>query len=232
MTICREWMLQRQSPTHAEAKPLLCRSWNCDHCQPLRKRQLMAQAAAGDPNRFVTLTVNPSHLDNPAARLEALAWAWRTVVKRLRREHKGKPIEYLVVVEETKAGEPHLHILLRSPFIPHHQLSQYMAELINAPIVDIRSVRGSRHVVNYVAKYIAKKPAQFGSSKRYWQSRNYQLEDDYEQDETAAQFSPWAAFHQDERLLLLYWSMSGYELTERIEDKLYAEWRPPHKGDP
>jgi len=102
-----------------------------------------------------------------------LARAWRTIVKRLHRLHPFTPIEYLAVVEGTKAGEPHLHILYRGPFIPQRQLSKWMAELATAPIVDIRRIRHQREVVRYVGKYITKKPAQFGTAKRYWSSYHY-----------------------------------------------------------
>ncbi len=222
MTICREWLLHRQSPTYAEAKPLLCRSWQCEHCCPLRKRQLMAQAGQGNPNRFLTLTVNPGYLNTPEERLKALAWAWRTVVKRLRREHKGKVIEYLAVVEETKNGEPHLHILLRSPFFPQQQISAYMAELIHAPIVDIQGLKSARQAVAYVAKYITKKPAQFGTSKRYWSSRHYVIGDGYEQPESPPDMLPWAVFMHDRHLLLATWSIQGYDCLDTEAEHLHA----------
>lgn len=227
MTICREWMLQRQSPERAEAKPLLCRSWGCEHCQPLRRRQLMAQAASGEPNRFLTLTVNPAYLDSPESRLKALAWAWRTVVKRLRREHRGESIEYLAVVEATKAGEPHLHILLRSPFIPHFQLSKYMGELINAPIVDIRKIANRSQVVAYVAKYITKKPEQFGTSKRYWSSRHYEISDEWEPDDPSMSDAPWTVFQYHGRLLMAMWEASGYSPITVKDDRMSADWHPP-----
>jgi len=229
MTICREWMLHRQSTTHAEGKPLLCRSWTCEHCYELRKRQLMAIAFSGEPNRFLTLTVNPAFLGSPEERLRSLAWAWRTVVKRLRREHRGKTLEYLAVVESTKRGEPHLHILLRSPFLPHQQISDYMGELINAPVVDIRTARGKGQVIAYVLKYIAKDPAHFGTSKRYWMSRHYKQEDDYEENESAAELGPWMVFAHNARLMLAMWELSGYAITAQNDDHYFAEhttrWR-------
>jgi len=135
----------------------------------------MAMAAGGEPTRFLTLTVNPAEGESPEERLFALSNAWRTVVKRLRRQHPSEPVEYLAIVEQTKAGEPHLHILLRSPFIPQPWLSAAMGELIHAPIVDIRRIRKAAEVIRYVAKYVTKAPAKMGTAKRYWTSQGYNI---------------------------------------------------------
>jgi len=136
----------------------------------------MALASSGEPTRFLTLTVNPQVGNDPEERCKMLARAWRIIVQRLRRLYEHKTINYLAIVEETKQGEPHLHILLRAPYIPQSLLSNWMGEILSSPIVDIRLIRNQREVVKYVAKYIAKAPAQFGHTKRYWCSRDYELE--------------------------------------------------------
>lgn len=185
MSLCQATALVKMAPLESRAKPLYCRSWLCPTCRPKRKSQLLALAASGEPNRFLTLTVNPTIGDSPAARLKLLSHAWNVLVKRLRRQMGKAPIDYLAVVESTKAGEPHLHILLRSPYIPHAMISEAMEELIGAPIIDIRKIRSQVEVVRYVAKYITKRPTQFGTSKRYWHSRAYELPDD------GPPFIPW-----------------------------------------
>jgi len=174
VTICREWTLVKTAAEMRAAKLLLCRSWSCDYCRPRRRAQLMAKAAAGRPVRFLTLTVNPAVGQSPADRLRQLANAWRIIVKRLRRRTPDDEVEFLAVVEETKNGEPHLHILLRSPFIPQALLSAWMGELIQAPVVDIRAVRSASEVVRYIAKYVAKQPKQFDGMKRYWSSQRWE----------------------------------------------------------
>lgn len=176
MSLCNEWTIVKLQPEQRRARPLYCRSWGCDTCRPKRKSQLLALATSGEPSRFLTLTVNPAVGTDPEHRLKMLSHAWKVLVKRLRRLYGDKAIEYLAVVEETKRGEPHLHILLRSPFIPWSLISAAMAELISAPIVDIRKIHKARQVVSYVAKYITKAPAQFGHAKRYWHSKAYELD--------------------------------------------------------
>jgi len=176
MTLCREWTLTKDLGELRYAKPLPCRSWNCDLCRPMRKDQLMALAASGEPLRFLTLTVSPAVGSSQEERLRMLAHAWRTAVKRLRRLYGPESVEYLAIVEETKAGEPHLHILLRSKYLPQRTLSAIMGQLLGSPIVDIRAIKSQRELIRYVAKYITKAPKQFGSAKRYWASSHYSLD--------------------------------------------------------
>jgi hypothetical protein len=131
---------------------------------------------AGKPTTFLTLTVNPAIGQDRQDRARQLSDAWKIVVKRARRKFTKAPIEYLAVFEETKKGEPHLHIIARAPYIPQRWLSDQMAELISAPIVDIRKVSQARQAAQYIAKYVGKGPKAFEQLKRYWQSKGWDLE--------------------------------------------------------
>lgn len=170
---CAEWTLVKSQGSEVAAKPLYCRSWTCEECAPKRKRQLQGRACSGKPTTFITLTVNPRVGADPEERRLELSRAWAKVVKRLRRLHGEKSVEYLAVAETTKRGEAHAHILARCPFIPQSLLSTWMEELIGAKIVDIRKVRNAGEAAAYVSKYLAKDPHQFGAAKRYWASRHY-----------------------------------------------------------
>jgi len=222
MSLCREWTLVKHEPETRRARPLKCRSWGCEQCRPDRKAQLLARAAAGSATRFLTLTVNPSVGSSPAERLRMLSHAWRTVVKRIRREHGHDSCEFLAVVEETKKGEPHLHILLRSVYLPQKFLSDAMNELISSPIVDIRKIRNRREVINYVAKYIAKAPAQFDGSKRYWTSKNWEppVEVKTEHEETFAY--PWQVDKRPLFQVLDEWVHEGFVPRQETRDTLIA----------
>lgn len=222
VTLCREWLLTRSSPTHAEAKLMLCRSWNCEYCQPRRKRQMLAQAASGCPTRFITLTVNPSVGSDPEERLKLLTHAWRTVMKRIRRAHPGEQIDYFAVVEATVQGEPHLHILFRGPFIPQGQLSDWFRELIQAPIVDIRRIKNVDQAVRYVAKYITKKPAQFGTAKRYWKSPGYELSERPSLPVPPADTGKWVVWRDGLTQLITAWIHDGFAPRSDGDGKWYA----------
>lgn len=131
---------------------------------------------SGQPTTFLTLTVNPANGQDATDRARQLSDAWKIVVKRARRKFTKALIEYMAVFEETKKGEPHLHIVARAPYIPQKWLSQQMDELIAAPIVDIRKVGSVKNAARYVAKYVGKGPKAFAALKRYWQSTGWDLE--------------------------------------------------------
>jgi len=202
----------------------------------MRRRQLMAEAASGEPLLFLTLTINPRMYADPEERLKKLAWAWRTVVKRLRRERGKNAIEYLAVVEATKNGEPHLHILLRAKYIAQRYLSECMSQLINSPIIDIRRVRSRQEVVRYVAKYITKKPAQFGTSKRYWQSRHYNLGEPPSDIDAPADIGKWQVWKYGLPQLIASWLDAGFLPERQDEDQWVGypkePWRFRHQCNP
>lgn len=228
MTICREWLLTHEHSEGAEAKLLTCRSWNCEYCQPDRKRKLFAQAVAGQPTRFLTLTINPQVGASPDERLRILSHAWRTIVKRVRRLFPRAEVEYFAVCEETKHGEPHLHVLLRSPYISQSFLSDAMAELAQSPIVDIRRIRGIAQAVRYVAKYIQKRPAQFGTSKRYWQSQGYEIETEETEKWAPANRKQWRVWRNGVDALFEHWRKNGYSPRKDGDLGIIARVWNPH----
>ena len=91
------------------------------------------------------------------------------------RKNRIKKLHYMAFAEETENGEPHLHILLRTVYIPQYWISQQMEEIIKSPITWIEKIKGPKGAIAYVTKYVTKAPAQFGKSRRYWVSRWYQL---------------------------------------------------------
>ncbi len=101
--------------------------------------------------------------------LRAFTITKKTKAKRIKKLH------YMAFAEETENGEPHLHILLRTVFIPQAWISEQMREIISSPITWIEKIKGPKAAIAYVTKYVTKAPAQFGKSRRYWVSRAYQL---------------------------------------------------------
>lgn len=226
MSICTQWSLVKHGQHVSAAKMLYCRSWNCETCQPKRKRQLLARAAAGRPTKFITLTASRAAGANPRDRLRVLAHSWRTVVKRLHRMFPLAAIEYLAVVEATKAGEPHLHILYRGPYIPQRRLSAWFAELASSPIVDIRAIKHQREVVRYVGKYITKKPAQFGTAKRYWSSYHYNEPFEPQPFNLVETDAPWLLSRVPLKVLAAEYRDRGYQVFRMEPDMLYMRGSP------
>lgn len=113
--------------------------------------------------------------------------AFAVLIKRFER-HLGQKPEFYAVTEQTKRGEPHLHVLMRCGYIPQRLVSQWWQELTGARIVDIRRVKDAKKAARYVAKYLAKGLHKFGNSKRYWSSRGWLLPAERQVDE-----EPWVA---------------------------------------
>lgn len=170
---CGSQTLVKHAPDYRQAISLRCRSWGCAECEPQRRRQLIAQAIGGDPNTFITLTLPADRARDAEHAVKDLSRAWRVIRKRDARRRKGKPVPFIAVVEKTKAGTPHLHILCRARWIDQKWLSDCMAELLDAPIVHVKRIDNRGRVVGYCAKYCGKDSAKVGTNKRYWQSRDY-----------------------------------------------------------
>jgi len=226
VSICREWSLVKNDADQVVVKCLLCRSWNCEHCRPLRKQQLQALAFSGEPTRFLTLTVNPAEGKDADERRGMLAVAFNHLTKRIRRKYGRDSFEFLSVVEKTAAGEPHLHILCRGHYLPHKEISAWMAELINAPIVDIRSIRSAKQAVQYVTKYVSKAPEQFAAFKRYWASRGYELEKPDATSETVVSRRGWVVEHESPMTLLRRWQGRAFVIESWNPDGFWGHWRP------
>jgi hypothetical protein len=176
MTICRQWLLVKDHGSTQEAEPLKCRSWSCYYCAPDRRKQLIALAASGLPDTFITLTVNPSRGISPAHRARCLADAWRVIRRKAAKLQPNGKLPFFAVFEATKLGEPHLHILARSKWIDQKWLSDQMRSLTGAPIVWVERIKAGGTIFAYIAKYCGKDPQRFGNCKRYWTSQDYQVE--------------------------------------------------------
>lgn len=128
-------------------------------------KRILRQFAKEPKDRWILKTDEGYHYQS----IVANTITRKTRAKRIRKLH------YMAFAEETKNGEPHLHILLRTVFIPQAWISQQMKELLNSPVTWIEKIKGPKAAIAYVTKYVTKAPAQFGKSRRYWVSRWYQL---------------------------------------------------------
>jgi len=174
---CEDWVLARYDGKTLTAQPLKCKTWSCELCAPMRAAALVKKARLGQPDTFLTLTVNPAHGASPEDRARRLAKAWPKLRALACREYGYAKIPFIAVFEKTKAGEPHLHLLLRCRWLKQTWLSRQMNILMGAPIVDIRRISNIRRVANYLAKYVGSSPTRFKGCKRYWCSQDYDLPD-------------------------------------------------------
>jgi len=171
--LCSELQLVKTGDGFVDILPLPCNRWSCDYCAPRRRAALVHEAAAGEPNKILTLTVSPKVGTSSYERRVMLHDAFKKLVKRIKRRFAWRSLPYMAFIERTAAGEPHLHVLLRCGFIPQRWISEQMSDLICSPVVWIEAIKNTRHAVRYVTKYVGKAPAQFGQLRRYWVSRGW-----------------------------------------------------------
>ena len=105
--------------------------------------------------RLLTLTTSPAA---EVAGKQIVA-SWRALVQRMRR--RGMLQEYFKVIEYTKKGLPHIHMVFRGNYVAREWVSLVWAELHLSPVIDIRAVRRARdgsynRVAGYLAKYLGK----------------------------------------------------------------------------
>lgn len=204
------------------AGAIWCKSWECEHCAPLRKKQLQAQACSGEPNRFITITskYRPDEM-TPDEAAQQLVHAWRMVVQRGKRDKIFKNIQYIAVFELTKEGWPHLHILARCEWLAQDWLSKRMQEYANSPIVDVRKVKSKKRAAWYVAKYTAKDPKRFKHCKRYWRTHGYDLSPGKQDKPVHDHFRGyWQNWHVDD--VAAVYTTHGYSLDWDSEHSFFA----------
>lgn len=113
-------------------------------------QRAMSGMRVGGNLKFITLTTS---LEAVAAGKDIRA-SWRALLQRLRRRNLCSG--YVKVMEYTKAGLPHMHLVVRGPWISQSWLSQVWAEIHLSPIVDVRRVQRKDGAASYLAKYMGK----------------------------------------------------------------------------
>lgn len=173
MPYCGEWTIASDGSHKQRALMMDCRAWNCPNCAPKRQRQLVAEAAGGNPQRFITLTINRPPGETPLEAAHRMSIAWRILCRAINHKYKSQRFEYMAVFEAHKDGWPHLHVLARCRWISFKWLQDTWKLLTGAHRVEIQKVYNAKRAAAYIAKYIGKDPHKFGTLKRYWHSKRW-----------------------------------------------------------
>ena len=231
MTYCGEHSLVNAYRDGAVAVSLRCRSWLCDDCYERRRNQLIAEAIAGKPNTFLTLTIRRSRARSPEHAVALLADAWRKLRRKIAAEHNGKLAPFLLIVERHLSGWPHFHILCRMPYIDQSLLSAWMQEILDSPILWIERLRSQRGAAKYAAKYCGKCTQKIGTKKRYWKSRDYPLEPGQAGLPALEVNGPWFIDQRSLQDIVNVWQRSGL-IVEWLGPNKALSSRPPAHGPP
>jgi len=110
-----------------------------------------------DKGSFLTLTTDPKHFLNVIEATKHLKKQWNQQRSALKRKHGN--FDYLCVLEFTKSGIPHLHVLLNDVFFTEEDLSKdgiihrnWENQGIQIKVGKIRN----NHIMEYVMKYVRK----------------------------------------------------------------------------
>lgn len=158
---------------------LVCNRWGCRKCGPRKAKRLAYRIEKAQPNKLITLTIDPKQYENPREAYDKTRRQLPELSKIIKK--KLGSFEYLRVLETTKAGWPHYHLMARCPYIPQRTLSELWAGLTAAPIVDVRQIRKIDNVFAYVVKYLCKQTYIEWTNRRTSWSRNFFIpEEKYE----------------------------------------------------
>lgn len=162
------------------AVPAFCHRWDCPHCGPVRLREAQAKAAAGRPERRITMTIRPRPWLSVRQQILYIRDRWRLMCQYLRRTFGH--FEYISFVELTKIGTAHLHVLTRGSYIPQRMLSAEWVKLTGDFKVYIQKAGNSWAAVHEASKYCLKTACQIHEAAPdlpvYTMSRNWILNKD------------------------------------------------------
>jgi len=153
---CPKGTILLSHPGAVKPVPAFCAKWNCPECGPRKARRLRSRLSLTNPSRLITLTLRHDARVSPADQLRIANRAWSILWRRLRRRFGARAVGYAKIVELTKQGTPHLHIIATVPFIAQTWLAAAWNELTGSFIVDIRRVKSSRGISGYLTAYLTK----------------------------------------------------------------------------
>lgn len=150
---------------------MTCKRWGCRYCGQRKSIALACRVQLAEPNKLITLTVNPAAYETPRDAYNHTRRKLSELSKVIRHEHGS--FEYLRVLEVTKKGWPHYHLVARSGYIRQQWISDAWSSLTGAPIVDIRKIQKIEHVYQYVVKYLMKQTYIPWTNRRVSWSRHF-----------------------------------------------------------
>jgi hypothetical protein len=132
---------------------------------------------------------------------------FRKLVAVMRR--RGLLKGYIKVIEFTKLGQPHIHMVYRGKFFMQVMISWLWSEVHLSPVVWINYIRRPQQGASYVAKYLGKDPA-----CRYSMSHDWL----------------WVGVAGDWKSLVCYSVKQGWEWEKLLGlwENILDSWRPMH----
>jgi len=175
MFLCTNSSTVNAGRHEGEITPVRCKRWSCPICREYNRKKVMHAAKRGKPNAMLTLTVSSTQYPDADEAARVLKNGWIALRRRIERNLGQEKTPFIVVFEKHKSGHPHMHLLIRSKFLPWEKLTGWWREITGSSHVDIRKIRRPSQAIHYVAKYIGKDLEAFQGCKRWWRSHNYEV---------------------------------------------------------
>ena len=150
---------------------IICKTWACPYCGPIKRATLAARIKTAKPNRFVTLTAEANQDRTPREVFDQTRRQISELAKTYRRE--GKEFEYIRVLETHESGYPHYHLIVRSPWLDQKELSHRWCQFTQSYVVDVRKLSNDKKGVNYVMKYLGKQASTQFTTRRVSFTQNF-----------------------------------------------------------
>lgn len=226
--LCSEALTVNSDYRGGQMAVLTCKRWSCPICAPVNRRRVIGLGRKGKPEKFMTLTAKPDRWASPDEAARGMRDAFARLIRLIRKENPSREVAYLRVFEKTKNGWPHLHVLLRAPWIDQRWLSQTWEDLTGAFIVDIRVVDNVQKAVFYITKYIGKDLEKFEGCQRWFRSKNW---NEPEEIEVAFFGSHWEQIQSNGQLhwqfLQRVMSLEARGAEFEVRNRNYVRWRWP-----
>lgn len=153
---CPTGTIRLTHQTATKLVPATCGRWSCGSCGPRKARRLRRRLTRTTPTRLITLTLRPNPAASAREELARANRAWSILWRRYKRQFGDAAVGYAKIVELTKAGTPHLHIIAEMPYVPQRSLSAAWNALTGSYVVDIRRVRSRNGIGGYLTSYLTK----------------------------------------------------------------------------
>lgn len=154
-----------------------CKNWGCPICGRRKVAHYAQLVTAAKPNRLITLTVDPKFYKDPRDAFDRTRKCVPKLIASLRKAYGD--FECFRVLETTKKGWPHYHLVVRSAYIPHAVVRSLWTALTGAIIVDVRQIKRATDIYYYVVKYLAKQTAVPWTKRRVTWTRNFFAAQDF-----------------------------------------------------
>lgn len=178
MSLCTDLSVVNANRQEGEISLLKCKRWSCEICNPDCRWKVMCKARDGLPNLFLTLTVSDKGYADAHEQARDMKRGLVMLRRRIERHWGIKNIPFIVVFEKHLKGQPHMHLLLRAPYLHQKVLLGMWRDIMGSGGVNTKFVKDKKKILFYITKYIGKDLAAFEGCKRWWRSQNFNVSKD------------------------------------------------------